>query len=620
MPDSHHKHFYQKYLDLKIILLAIILLSLIPASLLVARRIRAETGANTVALLMDERALQEQADFLGTSSLELALHYQKAGLQGIILYEDTLETLATRGAIDLVYAREVYARELRAQDSSLSIPSNSILVREREAGALDMALAKLEPAPESIVLEGERWYIFQGVKSEALERPAGIAPARIQEWQDAGFDIAYRPINYPNLQNAGADFPAVPYIIHAGTEVAGNPDNLDTLIVSSQNHFTGLIEGVEQDGMERIGNKVPLVRTFSVNQDWLNTLEPAVVGDKFALATRERGAKLLYVRPYTTEKFADMVTQTERLVADIKAKIELDGFEIGTVQRISYQSTPLLRWLSAIGVLAGLLLLVLMYPVAWGIAVTLAVLGLGVLAGGMSWDALALAAALSFPVLGYGLLPQGWYTLILATLGSLMGALLLIAVGSDQAALLAAEPFAGVGATLVIPPLLFLFHWLLKYRRPVDWVNTLWDYKIRLGDVAIVFIGVVALALVFMRRGNFPIIGVSSSELALRDVLGQYFARPRFKELLGHPLAVLALTNSRWAEWIKGTLLTAGIVAQATILNSFSHYHTPVMISLERTIAALVIGGLVGLLLIPLSRFAVYIVKRWLQTAKEISN
>lgn len=611
MPTSYQNPFYQRHLDLKIILLAIILLSLIPASLLVARRVRAETGANTVALLMDEHALQEQADFLGTSSLELALRYQKAGLQGIILYEDTLETLATRGAIDLVYARE-----LRAEDTNLAIPSNSILVRERQANALDMALAKLEPTPETVLMDGEAWYVFQGVDSESLERPAGIATEIIQQWQDAGFDIAYRPINYPNVQNVGADFPAVPYIIHEGTEVAGNPDSLDTLIATSQDYFTGLIEGVEQDGMERIVNKVPLARTFSINQDWLNTLEPEVVGDKFALATRERGAKLLYVRPYTTEKFADMVTQTEKLVADIKAKIELDGFRVGTVQRISYQSTPLLRWLSTVGVLAGLLLLMLMYPVAWGIAVTLAVLGLGVLAGGISWDALALAAALSFPVLGYGLLPQRWYTLILATLGSLVGAMLLIAVGSDQAAMLAAEPFAGVGATLVIPPLLFLFHWLLKYRRPVDWVHSLWDYKIRLGDVAIVFIGLIALALVFMRRGNFPIIGASSGELALRDVLGEYFARPRFKELLGHPLAVLALTNTKWAEWIQGTLLTAGIVAQATILNSFSHYHTPVMISLERTIAALVIGGLVGLLLIPLNRFAVYVVKRWLQTVQ----
>lgn len=70
--NSYYKHFYQKYLDFKIILLAIILLSFIPASLLVAWRIRAETGTNTIALLMDAKAIQEQANLGERSPPSLA--------------------------------------------------------------------------------------------------------------------------------------------------------------------------------------------------------------------------------------------------------------------------------------------------------------------------------------------------------------------------------------------------------------------------------------------------------------------------------------------------------------------------------------------------------------------
>ncbi|MFX3793567.1 hypothetical protein ACJBQ4_11225, partial [Streptococcus suis] len=74
-------------------------------------------------------------------------------------------------------------------------------------------------------------------------------------------------------------------------------------------------------------------------------------------------------------------------------------------------------------------------PAPWGAVTGLAVLGLGVLAGGPDWDALALAAALVFPVIGYAHLEERLSALGLATLISLAGAVLLIAVGSDQASM-----------------------------------------------------------------------------------------------------------------------------------------------------------------------------------------
>jgi hypothetical protein len=79
---------------------------------------------------------------------------------------------------------------------------------------------------------------------------------------------------------------------------------------------------------------------------------------------------------------------------------------------------------------------------------------------------------------------------------------------------------------------------------------------------------------------------------------------------------VLALLNPRWPAWATGPLIVAGVIAQASILNSFGHYHTPVLISLQRTIIALVIGLLVGLVLVPLARLPVLAVRRWLGPAE----
>ena len=102
-------------------------------------------------------------------------------------------------------------------------------------------------------------------------------------------------------------------------------------------------------------------------------------------------------------------------------------------------------------------------------------------------------------------------------------------------------------------PALFLFHYALRYRPPVGWITDFWRYPVRLGDVAIVFALLAAFTLVLLRRGNFPVIGASGAELGLRELLSEYFARPRFKELLGHPLAVLRPYQQRLGRLAQRT-------------------------------------------------------------------
>ncbi|MEJ2288920.1 MAG: DUF5693 family protein [Deinococcales bacterium] len=173
---------------------------------------------------------------------------------------------------------------------------------------------------------------------------------------------------------------------------------------------------------------------------------------------------------------------------------------------------------------------------------------------------------------------------------------------------------------MIVPPALFLFHYALRYRRPAAWVRDFWNAEIRVGHVALGLVAVAALAYAFMRRGNTPLIGASHAELALRQWMSQLFVRPRFKELIGHPLAVLALANPRWPSWFRGLLLTGGVLAQASVLNTFSHYHTPLVISAERTAIALVIGLAIGFLLVPAVRGVVALGRAWLSGTGDRSD
>lgn len=594
---------------------ALLALSLVPAGFLVTERVAVEGRDRRVLVVMDEPALAEQAAYLGATSLELARRYQALGLDGVALYEDTLSTLARKGAVAMMLGRDLLAAAAARGAALPDLPADAIAVTELRPGAAAGLVGKNVPAARTVQVDDRTWWWWPG---EGFgQRPAGPDRDEVAAWVDAGFTLAYRPRNFPGLVDVGADFPAeAGVLVHAGLQVAGHPSGLDGLVAASQDRVTALIEGTPQDGLVEVAHHVPTARLLSFNQDYQNQrLRPDDLIDKYLLAAEERQIRILYLRPYTGEQLGDMVANTEALVAGLYRALDAAGFEVGPLEPpdAGYRPAAWARAGAALGVLAGLVLLATAFPGAWGPIAALAVLGLSLAGAGLTWAAIALAAALVFPVLGYVLLPWRPTTLLGATALSLVGAALLAAVGSDRATMLALEPFVGVAATLVVPPALFAAVVLLRERRPAAWVRLLWDHPVRLGEVAMALVVTGALALVVLRRGNFPIIGATEIELALRSALADLFVRPRFKELLGHPLALLALLVPRWPWWVRGGLLVAGVVAQASVLNSFSHYHTPLLVSLQRSGIALVVGAVGGSLLWWAARAVEPALRRWLR-------
>ncbi|MEX2501107.1 MAG: DUF5693 family protein [Trueperaceae bacterium] len=595
-------------------------LSLLPAAILVAQRWSAEERVRTVAMVMDHEALQEQAHLLGVDPFELALAYQAAGLSGIAIYEDTPESLALAGRAAVTSGHQAIATAVAAGAPVPDLPGHATLVHALEPGATDRLVFKAATPPETVQLGGRSWVVLPG---DVLDtQPAGPDLELIDRYADAGFDVAYRPRNAPGLREVGSDFPdRARYLVHAGLDLAGHPNALSELAAGSQGYLTALIEGTPQDGFASVRTQIPTVRLLSFNQDHLNRhLRPAELVDKFLLAAEERNVRLLYLRPYTEEQLGDMRANTEALLTGLNRALDAAGFQVGPLPTdasamAGYAPAGWLRAAAGVGIVAGLLLLASLFPGGWGVAAAAAVAGVSVAVAGASFAALALIAALVFPVLGYGLWREGRWALPAATGISLLGAVLLVAVGSDAASVLGLSPFRGVALTLVVPPALYLAHALLRVRGPGSWLRTLWSQPIRLGHVAVALIGVTALALVVVRRGNTPLIPATDLELQVREFLSTTFARPRFKELLGHPAAVLGLAGRSWPEWIRAPLLTGGVVAQASILNSFSHYHTPLAVSLERTVVALAIGVGLGLILVPIAAGTVRVATRWLRNA-----
>jgi membrane protein DedA with SNARE-associated domain len=79
------------------------------------------------------------------------------------------------------------------------------------------------------------------------------------------------------------------------------------------------------------------------------------------------------------------------------------------------------------------------------------------------------------------------------------------------------------------------------------------------------------------------------------NILG---VRPRTKEFaLGHPLMLLlcylGYRNNRFLP-----ILLLGAIGQVSLVNTFAHIHTPLLVSALRTVNGLWLGIIIGLILI----------------------
>ena len=83
-------------------------------------------------------------------------------------------------------------------------------------------------------------------------------------------------------------------------------------------------------------------------------------------------------------------------------------------------------------------------------------------------------------------------------------------------------------------------------------------------------------------------------ELMIRQFLEDvFFIRPRFKEMLiGYPALILGywfvdIKIKRGYIWVFNGL---GIIALTSVINSFCHFHTPVLISVYRSLNGVFLG------------------------------
>ena len=599
------------------LLLLLVALALIPAGWLAIDRVRFETSEKNVALVMDYPGLSQQAKEVGIDPNALLLHYQTLGVNGVAVYEDTVGSAIQRGDAYFLTGGELQARNpgvsgIDPQWSYLrsikpgtvenlvkkyGYMTNAGAISEAEAANLQLPKDQKTELPAAVykplntrtlTINGQQWV---GWAVDPRYLPAGPNTAQIKQLQAEGFVVVYRPYPDQRVRQPGADWPDVPFIAFTGAEVIGarNPRTLQDISDRLGNRVPAIIENSVQQGLDTLIKDRTAARMFSLNPSWQNSLTPLEVASKFALAARERTQRILYLRPFPTQG------ETEYFLTLLGKQLERSHIKVTQPVIENYAPSPLLRWLSMIGTLAALTLLALSYPLPrLGLIVAgLAVLGALGINGGQPFPGMALVSAITFPALGLVLRRRQVTDWFVATGFTLLGVLFVSALGTDKDSMLGLDPFSGVGLTLVLPILLVALSFLPR-QDIRQTIADLFAIKLKLGDVIMMGLAIGLFAVAVLRRGNTSAVGVSSTEAKIRQDLQDAIIRPRFKEVFGHPLLLLGLSGTLPGYFTMLALL-GGLEGQASILNTFSHFHTPLLISATRAFIGLAAGLVLGL-------------------------
>ena len=425
--------------------------------------------------------------------------------------------------------------------------------------------------------------------------------------------------------------PNLVYLLFNDKEIPGYPQKNRTvadLLKDDKGNTVvpvATIEFSDQKGLNQLGvllNK-DVIRLHTISNGEMGSLTPDSALDRWMLAARERNMRSLLVR------FFDITTPGANLqgnlnyVASIQTGLIESGFTLDQPYEkpASIPTSTILMAMVGTAVIAGVMLILLemrlpklgLLALLGGIAIWLALL---LVNPTMAKKMMALLSVITFPTLSCLLIMKpearsiGKSVVALLKLCAIsyIGAVLMVGLLADILFMLKLDQFIGVKLAHVVPIVavpFILYIW--NEEKPLTFVKQLLekalDYKWTMLGVLVAVAGVIYLS----RTGNSGA-ELSAAESAMRTFLNDVMGvRPRSKEfLIGYPFTLLLfwLGASR-KNWI---LTIPAIIGQVSLVNTYAHIHTALIMSMQRSFNGLVLGIAVGLLLIIGVRllFAIY--------------
>ncbi|SDC83660.1 MULTISPECIES: DUF5693 family protein [unclassified Candidatus Frackibacter] len=498
--------------------------------------------------------------------------------------------------------------------------------------------------------------IAQADKEVLLELPIGLSKQQIRLALNAGLKIVPRFSNesVTNSELVKDKFRElsliskghISQVIFAGDEVLGYPHYLEktSALLAKNDLKLGIIEPfiAFQQGVNRLADNRQLdsIRVHSAQQEEFDKLRINKMAERYVRAVRERDVRGLYIKPILESRDGKSAYKlTKKFLTTLTTKLRAEGYSLGLAKPFAkFNSGIITLIIINLGVLAASFYLLeylfipdfpLQLADKWKVLLFLLgafILILMILCSYilLNREIIALVIAIIFPTLSLvgSLIPYlfssgrssvtpglnvGLSIFIKASLITIGGVILLIGALSDWRYLLKIRQFRGIKLAFLGPIILYFLYYLhyrfwtnreeIKVREIInqtkDWLNRALKLKELFALIFLVVVGIIYIG----RTGNSPLVPVPDFEIMIRRWLEEVFlVRPRFKSfLIGHPLLILGswlIANGK-RRW--GVILSfGGLIGQITMLNTFSHIHTPIWVSTLRVGVGLISGALLG--------------------------
>ena len=571
--------------------------------------------------------------YVPAEALEENAAYAAAAADASVL-EDVEQDLCLRYGADRVQVVSENPRIIKVKGSTTPLPD----------GRYDEPQGLLQ-APLGLPVQDLR-------KVNALGFKIIVRPQNYIEVTDEQIDAIF-----DRIKEAGVPVAA---LMPCGTEVVGYPNKMQHLgeRMKENNMTLVMLEHYTQLQFAKIDGLLPLAefndykaaRSYVIDPTEQKKISVGEALRRWALTDEERNIRVNYIRPFLMPEGGQDIMKTNlKYVRDIKASVEARGYTIGEAGVFAAKGDGFAPYFPSklsfipvlLAIVAGVVLyLSLLFNLSGSKQLALwAVLSAGGLAllfigrGLLTRQLLALAAASVFPVLSMSVIFNIWdknttdkhsllsicwkgiWQLALAIALSLVGAAFLSAILTDSRFLLEIDIYRGVKLTFILPVIFTAILFIKRYdllQVVGKGLQTLWKRLNGLLDTGLTFRHVVVLlVLMFIayyfvgRSGHTGGVPVPAIELKMRAFLEQLmYARPREKEfMIGHPmffLAVLAVYRCA-PRWWQFALTCAAVIGQGSLVQTFCHMRTPVVMSFVRALDGYAVGvvfGVAGVLVI----------------------
>ncbi|MBM7551692.1 DUF5693 family protein [Thalassobacillus pellis] len=493
--------------------------------------------------------------------------------------------------------------------------------------------------PKEVTINGQELYFISDKKGELPQYPLGYNQKAIDKIKENGLNYILRLENHEDpalnaqaveetveLKNA-----AFSRVLFSGVEVVGYPDVSKIKKWGEQLNKAGIgyymIEMANQHGLQTVVRQsdYDVIRLHSLSLG-TRTMEDSV--DTTVRAVKERNIRAIFFHLKNDEPSETLKNASQYMETAINKMP--DYFETGAPESYNKINTP--WWMTVSLLIAGTLLSflaasdILHNKLGVAALIFMGLLSIAYLLLGsiMLIKGFALIVAVITPIYAVAATAEGstktgritvQYSKAIGI--SFAGIVIVTGLLNGVPYVTGFELFRGVKLVYIVPILFFVIYavWdkILSLYKEKTFMN-IWNRQITYGHLFI--IGLIAFVCYYYisRTGNAG--SVLAFELWVRQKLEELlFVRPRTKEfLIGFPFYLLALyvmgINKKWGVF----LLVPGVIGFLSMMNTFTHFHIPLYISLLRTAYSLAFGYVIGIIAIYCFRFIFRYLSKVLRT------